>query len=366
MKYPLNSSDFNHSLRFWIEQFLYSKLISLNNYKIKDKERFNNLLNELLSGGRNDIEKIHEICKSARLVGLIGINYYANPIYKFYKYCERLGFQKLEEINEYCLQQFVSVHTSSLKNASIRNYHFAINHFFSFISENNIENNLSYNFSFKMPNFARKIKQELPEFLNENEINSFLKSLQEYKIFKKPTKSELFNEVKIRNQLIILMILFSGARVSEILELKIKDVVIDVDYYILQLRGKGNKPRTAFIQKNNIHSYFEKWIEIRKNLDSNLLFISVKNTKNKLSLTQSYIYKIIEELLLNAGIRKAKNGPHLLRHSFATLLYKKSKDLILVQESLGHSSVETSRIYTHFDSDRLKYAANIMDGSIKK
>ena len=51
----------------------------------------------------------------------------------------------------------------------------------------------------------------------------------------------------------------------------------------------------------------------------------------------------------------------MLRHTFATLLYLKSKDLVLVQEALGHASLDTSRIYTHFDKDKLYKAASIMD-----
>ena len=49
----------------------------------------------------------------------------------------------------------------------------------------------------------------------------------------------------------------------------------------------------------------------------------------------------------------------MLRHTFATLLYKKQKDLLLVQEALGHASLDTSRIYTHFDNDKLKLAAEV-------
>lgn len=51
----------------------------------------------------------------------------------------------------------------------------------------------------------------------------------------------------------------------------------------------------------------------------------------------------------------------MLRHTFATMLYKKQKDLVLVQEALGHSSLDTSRIYTHFDSSKLRIAAQVAE-----
>lgn len=76
-------------------------------------------------------------------------------------------------------------------------------------------------------------------------------------------------------------------------------------------------------------------------------------------MTQAYVSRIVEQVLFQAGIRKAKNGAHMLRHTFATLLYRKRKDIVLVQEALGHASLNTSRIYTHFDNDRLKEAATV-------
>ncbi len=82
------------------------------------------------------------------------------------------------------------------------------------------------------------------------------------------------------------------------------------------------------------------------------------NNKGK-PLSQAYISSIVEKILLSVGIRKEKNGAHMLRHTFATLLYQKSKDLILVQESLGHADINTSRIYTHFDIDRLKQTTDV-------
>ena len=83
--------------------------------------------------------------------------------------------------------------------------------------------------------------------------------------------------------------------------------------------------------------------------------------RNGERLTQAYVSRIVEQILFQAGIRKGKNGAHMLRHTFATMLYKKQKDLVLVQEALGHASLDTSRIYTHFDSDKLKLAAKVAE-----
>lgn len=60
------------------------------------------------------------------------------------------------------------------------------------------------------------------------------------------------------------------------------------------------------------------------------------------------------------GVKKLKMGTHLLRHSFATLLYQKYRDILLVQEVLGHADLNTSKIYTHLNQEQLMLAANIL------
>ena len=145
-------------------------------------------------------------------------------------------------------------------------------------------------------------------------------------------------------------------RVSEALGLHVKDVILEDGFYIFQIKGKGNKPRIAMIKERYIQKDLKDWLCIR-NENSPLLFQS----RTCKALTQSYVSYIMDKILLNAGVRKEKNGAHMLRHTFATKLYQKNRDLVLVQEALGHADINTSRIYTHFDKERLKAAANTMD-----
>ncbi|RDU71011.1 site-specific recombinase [Helicobacter aurati] len=358
MAYPLNSENgFDVSLRFWLERFFYAKFMNLTAHRVKDKSKFAEVVQDIQSGGRNSIDDIRKICKKARQIGLLGINTYANPLLTFYEYCIKAGFADMREIEINNVQEFLSIYTANLSNATIRNYQFTLTNFFEFVQKNNeVENGASHIYSMELIGSHAQIKQDLPEFLTAEEIERFLEVLRRYDIKQKHVNSL----VRLRNQLIILMIIYSGARVSEILEIGYKDVSLESGYYRLRLRGKGNKMRIVFVQASLISKYYDSWIELRKKFpnvtDDMPLFVNRKSNVP----AQSYIYVIIENLLLSAGIRKAKNGAHLLRHSFATLLYSRSKDLVLVQESLGHSSVETSRIYTHFDNEKLKHTANIM------
>ena len=91
--------------------------------------------------------------------------------------------------------------------------------------------------------------------------------------------------------------------------------------------------------------------------DQGLLFTN----RDGKALTQAYVSRMVEQILFKAGIRKQKNGAHMLRHTFATMLYQKQKDLVLVQEALGHASLDTSRIYTHFDNGKLRLAAKVAE-----
>ena len=138
-----------------------------------------------------------------------------------------------------------------------------------------------------------------------------------------------------------------------------KDITEENGLFVIRIRGKGNKYRIVMIKKDLIKNYLTN---MKTNfLSDGYLFVNSKGNK----ISQPYVAHIVETILLSCGIRKEKNGPHMLRHTFATLLYKKHKDLILVQEALGHASLDTSRIYTHFDSDRLKLAAKVAENLAK-
>ena len=185
--------------------------------------------------------------------------------------------------------------------------------------------------------------------MNEEEVQRFLNGIETY-----PFKHQ---DLGARNRLLLKTIIYPGIRVGEALNLKIKDIMLDGEFYVIQVKGKGNKPRVVMIKAKNIHSDFGAWINSRPlEVENELLFCNHKAKK----LTQAYVSRIVEQVLLTNGIRKEKNGAHMLRHSFATLLYQKSQDLVLVQEALGHASLDTSRIYTHFDKQKLKATTEIM------
>jgi len=349
MRYELDfKNSFEATMLFWLERFVRNKLTSLSNRQVYNKDKLAQILKKLALGTKN-IEELEFLVKEARNIGLAGINTYFNPLLKLYKFSLNLGFASMKEFDEEILGDFLASETSSLSDASKKNHRIAMLSFFSYIDkQNETSDGNSYLFKIELKNWqglSGKSGTKLPSFMNEDEINRFLKAIDEY-IFS--------DKIASRNRLILKIILYTGIRVSEMLNLKIKDIFKEDDIYMLHIKGKGNKPRVVMIRCSIIESDLKNWLDIRV-CNSDIL---VCNHKGDI-LTQAYISRIVEDILLSAGIRKEKNGAHMLRHSFATLLYIKHKDLILVQEALGHADINTSRIYTHFDKDRLKKTTEI-------
>lgn len=355
MRYPLESEGFLQDLLFWCSRFIRYKITTLSNRNVKDK----NTIQEGLLKIDNKITNISElasICKDIRNAGLIGIGTYATPIIKLYEHFSgRVIFESIKEIDEECLVDFLTIHTSNLSAASKKNYRIALIGLFSYIDKQNQDGTgSSYVYNMQLKNIGGirgKSGQKLPTYMNEKELEKFLYGIEHF---------EMSQKISARNRLIIKIIIYTGIRVSEALNIKIKDITLEDDVYLLHIQGKGDKYRMVMIKKIHIQTLLEEWLEIRsiiKNIQNNLFFCN----QNGKALSQAYIYKNVENILISVGIRKEKNGAHMLRHSFATLLYQKRQDLVLVQEALGHADLNTTRIYTHFDKKRLLEAASAMD-----
>lgn len=351
MRYPLDFKDnFDETFLFWIERFIRYKLNTLSNRLVNDKDSITNVIKSL-NRGFLSINELEIAVKKARNAGLIGINTYFKPLEKLYKYLTNLGLASMKEIDEEMLIDFLTSTTGGFSDATKKNYRIVLMNFFSYIDKQNEENDgKSYVFNIELKNWGGirgKSGQKLPEYMTEDEINRFINAIDAYP-FRKDSCA--------KNRAIIKMILYTGIRVSEAINLKMKDIIKDKDIYLLKIIGKGNKTRVVMIKSKHIKNDLEEWLG-KRDCKQDLLFCNKKGTP----LTQAYISRTVEKILLSAGIKKQKNGAHMLRHTFATLLYKKSKDLVLVQEALGHASLDTSRIYTHFDKERLHKAASIMD-----
>lgn len=161
------------------------------------------------------------------------------------------------------------------------------------------------------------------------------------------------DDYEYRNRLILEMLFATGLRVSELSNIKIKD--IDFSEREIKIMGKGSKERFVFYNKECatvLDSYLK---ECRSKLlngkDSEYLFINHLGDK----LTDRGIRLIIDKIVKKSCI-KSKVSPHTFRHTFATLLLNEGCNIKSVQELLGHSSLGTTGIYTHLTNDEVRLA----------
>lgn len=351
MRYPVDyKKNINLNLLFWLDRFVKSKLTSLSNRHVNDNQALS-LLIAKLNAGTKCIDELKILSKEARKIGMIGINTYINPLEKFYNYITSFNYTNIKEIDEEIVSEFLASQTGSLSDATKKNYRMAIVAFFGFIDKQNEDDQgNAHQFRIELKNWGglrTSTATKLPSYMHDKELARFLEAIDTTE-FKEYSQS--------KNRLLIKTILYSGMRVSEALGIQIKDMINEDGFYIFQIRGKGNKPRIAMIKEKYIKKDLNEWLKLR---DINCPFLFQSRTSKP--LTQPYVSYIMDKILQVAGIRKEKNGAHMLRHTFATKLYQKNGDLVLVQEALGHADINTSRIYTHFDKNRLKAAANVME-----
>ena len=154
----------------------------------------------------------------------------------------------------------------------------------------------------------------------------------------------------IKHKLIIKLLYSTGLRLSELLNLKRKD--IDFDRNIINIKsGKGKKDRITLISQDlrlDLLKYYS-------NYKFNTEYI-LEGRKGK------YTKKSVQKVLDNLGKKiKIKVTPHMLRHSFATHLLEQGTDIRIIQKLLGHSNLNTTEIYTHVSNHNLLNIRNPLD-----
>ena len=184
-----------------------------------------------------------------------------------------------------------------------------------------------------------KKEKKLPKYLKYEEIEKLLNSI------------DIEEKEGIRNKLIIELLYSTGIRVSELVNIKIKDIKIKENQ--INILGKGNKERIVLFgnkAKESIKLYIDTYKELFKgNIYDSYLLI---NNKGK-QLTTNKIELIVKEVLKKSSL-KLNISPHTLRHTFATHLLNEGCDLLAVQELLGHDSISATQVYTHITNDKLK------------
>lgn len=156
----------------------------------------------------------------------------------------------------------------------------------------------------------------------------------------------------VRDNAIISLFLYTGMRLSELANIKIKD--IDFENKHIKIIGKGNKERFVFLNDQGI-KIIKKYLATRKIIDmDSSLFVNNKNNR----LSNRSIQVICTKAFQLAGLEDYGYTTHTLRHTFATYVYKQTKDILVVKELLRHERIDTTMIYTHLENEELRKAVN--------
>lgn len=182
-------------------------------------------------------------------------------------------------------------------------------------------------------------KRKIPEILNIDEQEQLLK------IFNK----RYYNSR--RNHTMIKLFLNSGLRISEMVDLKWKCINL-MTGQLKVVQGKGNKDRIIWINDIMLEE-LQAWREDQcKKLGAPTEYVFSNREGER--LVERDVREMINKYSMKALNKKV--NPHTLRHSYATDLYRETKDIRLVQKALGHADLSTTMIYTHIVDDELENA----------
>ena len=242
-----------------------------------------------------------------------------------------LGSASTEDIYGFITE----LRTKNLSDATIARTIVSIRTFFRFLAKEG-----------KVADIAReisppKIPKRLPKALSISEISALIEA----------SGSE---GIQIRDRALIEILYASGARVSEIVSLNVKDIErVESGTMTVRVIGKGRKERLVPVGRYAQEALESYLVRIRPTLvkvaREDALFLNQSGSR----LSRQSAWAIVLDAATKANLER-KVSPHALRHSFATHLLDGGADIRVVQELLGHSSVTTTQIYTLITIDKLR------------
>lgn len=248
----------------------------------------------------------------------------------------------ITELNVRDFAQFLVV-TKGLVSTSVARVLAGVRGFHKFmVLENILETDVSA--SVKPPKSPRR----LPKAISVAEIEKLLKAAGPDPDDTSALAGDL---VRVRDRAILEMLYATGARVSELVNMDVDDII---DPEIIRLFGKGSKERLVPVGKYAQTALQSYLVRVRPELvklskGTPALFLNQRGTR----LSRQSVWQIISDAATAAKIN-AEVSPHTFRHSFATHLLEGGADVRVVQELLGHASVATTQIYTLVTVDALR------------
>ncbi|MFR5856440.1 MAG: site-specific tyrosine recombinase/integron integrase [Bacilli bacterium] len=254
------------------------------------------------------------------------INSYKLDLDNFFLFVKKNKINYLKLTSEDIRNYLKYLDELKLKNTTISRRISALRSFYNYLLNQKL---IDFNIFSNIRN--PKLEKKLPNYLNYEELAKILDSI------------DTSSEDGLKNRLLIEMLYATGCRVSEIANIKIED--INFSNNSIRVIGKGNKERIVYFGEY-ARFYLNKYIEGHKR---EYLFDNKNNEKLNIHEIEYMVKEIVKNLALKTHVT-----PHTLRHTFATHLLNNGADIKTVQELLGHSSLNTTGIYTHVSNARIK------------
>ena len=257
---------------------------------------------------------------------------YSNHLKLFNNYFENKKITNINNIDYTLIRNYINYLYNLYNTKSICNHISSLRSFFKYLKHEDIIKNNPLTL-IENP----KLEKKLPKFLYYEDIEKVL------------NVPDLNTDIGIRDALILELLYVTGIRVSELVNIKLKD--IELSNKKIKITGKGNKQRIVMYGERCMN-LLDKYLKIRTNFlteDNDYLLLGVKGKK----INDRMVRKIINEISIKSGINM-NISPHVFRHTFATHMLNEGADLRSVQELLGHENLSTTTIYTHVTNERLR------------
>lgn len=267
------------------------------------------------------------------------IKSYRKDIDKFFAFLFKEDID-MNEVDQIVIRNFLTQELSSgVTKRSCKRRLSSLRHFYKFlVKEGYVEDNPFLFVS------APKTEIKYPRALYKEQIQEILKE-----------NSKRTDELAYRDQAILSVLYYSGIRASELVNLTTQSVTLS--QRIINVIGKGNKERIIPITdecKKDLEKYLKYTRPIlrgrcRVGKESSALFLNSKGEK----LTARGLEYILDSVENKTGTFVGLH-PHILRHSFATHLLENGADLRIIQELLGHASINATQVYTHVTEEAMQ------------